>query len=110
MKANQYPGWTFFWSFCALLSLNSQKAEPTRSKPDGDFAISGSNTGDTLLGTQSDQLILGGTADSIGSQYSNSCLVGSDGNDSFFVNSTVGPAQRWLVTLVQIALTSGPTA
>ena len=52
--------------------------------------ISGSDTGDTLIGTQADQLILGGTAgDSIGSQYSNSCLVGSDGNDSFFVNSTV---------------------
>ena len=52
--------------------------------------ISGSNTGDTLIGTESDQLILGGTAaDSIGSQYSNSCLVGSGGNDTFFVNSTV---------------------
>ena len=52
--------------------------------------IQGSDTGDTLIGTESDQLILGGTAaDSIGSQYSNSCLVGSDGNDTFFVNSTV---------------------
>ena len=52
--------------------------------------IQGSDTGDTLIGTQSDQLILGGTAaDSIGSQFSNSCLVGSDGNDTFFVNSTV---------------------
>ena len=40
--------------------------------------IQGSDTGDTLIGTESDQLILGGTAaDSIGSQYSNSCLVGS---------------------------------
>ena len=52
--------------------------------------ITGSNTGDTLIGTQSDQLILGGTgSDSIGSQFSSSCLTGSDGNDTFFVNSTV---------------------
>ena len=52
--------------------------------------ISGSNTGDTLIGTESDQLILGGTAaDSIGSQYSSSSLVGSDGNDTFFANSKV---------------------
>ena len=46
--------------------------------------ISGSNTGDTLIGTESDQLISAGTgADSIGSQYANSSLVGSDGNDTF---------------------------
>ena len=52
--------------------------------------ITGSNTGDTLFGTESDQLILGGTSsDQLGSQFSNSCLVGSDGDDSFVVNSTV---------------------
>ena len=43
--------------------------------------ISGSNTGDTLIGTASDQLISGGTgSDSIGSQFSASSLVGNDGN------------------------------
>ena len=52
--------------------------------------ISGSDTGDTLIGTESDQLISGGTAaDSIGSQYASSSLVGSDGNDTFFANSAV---------------------
>ena len=52
--------------------------------------ISGSDTGDTLIGTESDQLISAGTgADSIGSQYSKSSLVGSDGNDTFFANSKV---------------------
>ena len=52
--------------------------------------IQGSDTGDTLIGTESDQLILGGTgADSIGSSYSSSSLDGSGGNDTFFVNSTV---------------------
>ena len=52
--------------------------------------ISGSDTGDTLIGTESDQLISAGTgADSIGSQYSNSSLVGSDGNDTFFANTKV---------------------
>ena len=52
--------------------------------------ISGSNTGDTLLGTESDQLISAGTgADSIGSQFASSSLVGSDGNDTFFANSKV---------------------
>ena len=50
--------------------------------------ISGADTGDTLIGTESDQLISGGAgADSIGSQYSNSSLVGNDGNDTFFANS-----------------------
>ena len=52
--------------------------------------ISGSDTGDTLIGTESDQLISAGTgADSIGSQFANSSLVGSDGNDTFFANSKV---------------------
>ena len=52
--------------------------------------ISGSNTGDTLIGTESDQLISAGTgADSIGSQYASSSLVGSDGNDTFFANTKV---------------------
>jgi hypothetical protein len=52
--------------------------------------ITGSDTGDTLLGTESDQLILGGTAaDSIGSQYSSSSLVGNGGNDTFFANNKV---------------------
>ena len=52
--------------------------------------ISGSNTGDTLIGTESDQLISAGTgADSIGSQFASSSLVGSDGNDTFFANSKV---------------------
>ena len=52
--------------------------------------ISGSDTGDTLIGTESDQLISAGTgADSIGSQYASSSLVGSDGNDTFFANSKV---------------------
>ena len=52
--------------------------------------ISGSDTGDTLIGTESDQLISAGTgADSIGSQYANSSLVGGDGNDTFFANSKV---------------------
>ena len=52
--------------------------------------ITGSNTGDTLIGTESDQLISAGTgADSIGSQFQNSSLVGSDGNDTFFANSKV---------------------
>ena len=46
--------------------------------------ISGSDTGDTLIGTESDQLISAGTgADSIGSQYASSSLVGSGGNDTF---------------------------
>ena len=61
-----------------------------------------------------DQLILGGTlADSIGSQYSNSCLAGSDGNDTFFVNSTVlgvGAGTTLTGTLGQTASTSAPTA
>ena len=49
-----------------------------------------SNTGDTLIGTESNQLISGGTgADSIGSQYSSSSLLGSEGNDTFFANSKV---------------------
>ena len=48
--------------------------------------ISGSNTGDTLIGTESDQLISAGTgADSIGSQFASSSLVGSDGNDTFLL-------------------------
>ena len=52
--------------------------------------ISGSNTGDTLIGTESDQLISGGTgADSIGSQYASSSLVGNGGNDTFYANSKV---------------------
>ena len=52
--------------------------------------ISGSDTGDTLIGTESDQLISAGTgADSIGSQYASSSLVGSDGNDTFFANTKV---------------------
>ncbi|MEB3234844.1 MAG: hypothetical protein VKM98_05410, partial [Cyanobacteriota bacterium] len=52
--------------------------------------IQGSNTGDTLIGTQANQLIVGGTsADSIGSRFSLSCLVGSGGNDTFFANSVV---------------------
>ena len=52
--------------------------------------ISGSNTGDTLIGTASDQLISGGTgSDSIGSQFSSSSLLGNDGNDTFFANSKV---------------------
>ena len=52
--------------------------------------ISGSNTGDTLIGTESDQLISAGTgADSIGSQYASSSLVGSGGNDTFYANSKV---------------------
>ena len=50
--------------------------------------ISGSDTGDTLIGTESDQLVSSGAgADSIGSQYANSSLVGGDGNDTFFANS-----------------------
>ena len=52
--------------------------------------ISGSDTGDTLIGTESDQLISGGTgSDSLGSQYANSSLVGNDGNDTFFANTKV---------------------
>ena len=52
--------------------------------------ISGSDTGDTLIGTESDQLITGGTAaDSIGSQYASSSILGNDGADTFFANSKV---------------------
>ena len=89
-------GWTFICG--GLCALPSPLHAPTRAEPTFDqhpmatfnSTISGSNTGDTLIGTESDQLILGGTAaDSIGSQYSKSCLVGSGGNDTFFVNSTV---------------------
>ena len=49
---------------CSVLStLVNGRAHP-RSTHDGDFQQHdpGSNTGDTLIGTQSDQLILGGTA------------------------------------------------
>ena len=42
------------------------------------------------MGTEADQLILGSnSADSIGSQYSSSSLVGSGGNDTFFANGKV---------------------
>ena len=52
--------------------------------------ISGSDTGDTLIGTESDQLITGGiAADSLGSQYASSSLLGGDGADTFFANSKV---------------------
>ena len=89
-------GWTFICgSFCALPESSPPRKRQSPPSINTRWRLStarsqGSDTGDTLIGSESDQLILGGTAaDSIGSQYSNSCLVGSDGNDSFFVNSTV---------------------
>ena len=44
--------------------------------------INGSNTGDTLIGTQANQLINAGSGnDSISTSFSLSCLLGNAGND-----------------------------
>ena len=84
--------------------------------------ISGSDTGDTLIGTESDQLISAGTgADSIGSKYASSSLVGSDGNDTFFANTKVpgvgvgstlvgGSGTAFRSAIPSQAHTSSPTA
>ena len=51
--------------------------------------ISGSNTGDTLIGTESDQLISAGTgADSIQGNNGADVLNGGDGNDNFVYTAT----------------------
>ena len=52
--------------------------------------LSGTTTGDTLIGTQAAQLVSGGDGgDSIGSKYTKSCLVGAGGADTFYTNKTV---------------------
>jgi len=55
--------------------------------------ITGSNTGDTLIGTANNQLIVAGTGnDSISSGFSLSSLAGNAGNDTFLVSASMTPS------------------